>query len=298
MAGRMEGKVSFITGAGRGQGRAHAVRQASEGADVIAIDICEDIESNPYPMATWDDLTQTKSLVEAEGRKCIARKADVRNREELRAALDQGLAELGQLTTVCANAGILPMAMGDPQPMDFQDAVDVDLIGVMNTLAVSVPRLVAAGTGASIIITGSTAALIPNTISPSVDPRAIMGPGGAGYSYAKQALVGYTEQMALHLAPTGVRVNVVHPTNCNTHLMNSEGIYKIFRPDLEGEVTKEDFTPASEFYHALPTPWIEPEEVAELVLFLASDASKNITGASIPIDAGCMVKWPNGPGQG
>jgi SDR family mycofactocin-dependent oxidoreductase len=297
MAGRMEGKVSFITGAGRGQGRAHAVLQAREGADIIAIDICENIESNPYPMASWDDLMETKSLVEEAGRRCVAVKADVRKREQLGDALGQGLAELGQLTTVMANAGILPMAMGDPKPMDFQDAVDVDLIGVMNTLAVSVPHLIPAGNGASIIITGSTAALI-NSISSGADPRTIMGPGGSGYSWSKQALVGYTQQMALHLAPTGVRVNVVHPTNCNTHLMNSEGIYQIFRPDIESQpVTKEDFTFASEFYHALPTPWLEPEDVAELVLFLASDASKYMTGASIPIDAGCMVKWPNGPGQ-
>jgi SDR family mycofactocin-dependent oxidoreductase len=297
MAGRMAGKVSFITGAGRGQGRAHAVLQAREGADIIAVDICEDIESNPYPMASWDDLMETKLLVEKEGRSCVAVKADVRKREQLSEALGEGLAELGQLTTVMANAGILPMAMGDPQPLDFQDAVDVDLIGVMNTLAVSVPHLIPAGNGASIVITGSTAALIPNTMSATADPRTIMGPGGAGYSWSKQALVGYTHQMALHLAPTGIRVNVVHPTNCNTHLMNSEGIYQIFRPDLQGSVSKEDFQPASEFYHALPTPWIEPGDVAELVLFLASDASKYMTGASIPIDAGCMVKWPNGPGQ-
>jgi SDR family mycofactocin-dependent oxidoreductase len=293
----MAGKVSFITGAGRGQGRAHAVLQAREGADIIAVDICEDIESNPYPMARWDDLMETKRLVEKEGRGCVAVKADVRNREQLAEGLDEGLAELGQLTTVMANAGIMPLAMGDPQPMDFQDAVDVDLIGVMNTVAVAVPHLIPAGIGASIIITGSTAALIPNTMSATVDPRTIMGPGGAGYSWSKQALVGYTQQMALHLAPSGIRVNVVHPTNCNTHLMHCAGIYQVFRPDLEGQVTKEDFQPASEFYHALPTPWLEPEDVAELVLFLASDASKYMTGASIPIDAGCMVKWPNGPGQ-
>lgn len=297
MPGRMTGKVSFITGAGRGQGRAHAVLQAREGADVIAVDICEDIDSNPYPLASWDDLEETRLLVEKEGRRCVTAKADVRKREELATALALGVAELGALTTVMANAGILPMAMGDPQPLDFQDAVDVDLIGVMNTVAVSVPYLIPAGTGASIVITGSTAALI-NSISSGADPRTIMGPGGAGYSWSKQTLVGYTQQMAMHLAATGVRVNVVHPTNCNTHLMNSEGIYQIFRPDLENQsVTKEDFLPASEHYHALPTPWLEPEDVAELVLFLASDASRHMTGTSIPIDAGCMIKWPNGPGQ-
>jgi SDR family mycofactocin-dependent oxidoreductase len=294
----MQGKVSFVTGAGRGQGRAHAALQAREGADIIAVDICEDIASNPYPMASWDDLMETKRIVEEAGRRCVAVKADVRNREQLDKALGQGIAELGHLTTVMANAGILPLAMGDPQPMDFQDAVDVDLIGVMNTVAVSVPLLMPAGNGASIIITGSTAALIPNTISATADPRTIMGPGGAGYSWSKQTLVGYAQQMALHLAPTGIRVNVVHPTNCNTHLMNSEGIYQVFRPDLQDQpVTKEDFRLASVFYHALPTPWLEPEDVAELVLFLASDASKYMTGASIPIDAGCMIKWPNGPGQ-
>jgi SDR family mycofactocin-dependent oxidoreductase len=295
MSGALEGKVSFITGAGRGQGRAHAVMQGGEGAKVIAIDICEDIESNPYPMSSREDLTETQRLVEKAGSQCLAIKADVRKREQLADAVAEGVSEFGRLTTVCANAGILPMAMGDPQPLDFQDALDVDLIGVMNTLAVSIPHLLAAGREGSIIITGSIAALIPNTISPSVDPRVIMGPGGAGYTWSKQALVSYTRQMALHLAPSGVRVNVIHPTNCNTHLMNSEGVYKSFRPDLD-TVTKEDFTPASEHFHALPTAWIEPEDVADLVLFLASDASKNITGASIPIDAGSMIKWPNGPG--
>jgi SDR family mycofactocin-dependent oxidoreductase len=297
MAGLLEGKVTFITGAGRGQGRAHAVRQASEGAKVIAVDICEDIKSNPYPMSSFDDLLETKRLVEKAGSRCVALQADVRKREQLADALAQGVAEFGRLTTVCANAGILPMAMGDPDPLDFQDAIDVDLIGVMNTVAVAIPHLVPAGREGSIIITGSTAALIPNTLSPGNDPRSIMGPGGGGYSYSKQALVPYTQQMALHLAPSGVRVNVIHPTNCNTHLMNNDGIYSIFRPDLEGPVSKEDFRPASEFYHALPIPWIEPEDVAELVLFLASDASKNMTGTSIPIDGGTLAKWPNGPAQ-
>lgn len=296
MAGRMAGKVSFITGAGRGQGRAHAVLQAREGADIIAVDICEDIASNPYPMAGWDDLVTTKTLVEQTGRRCVAIKADVRDRDALRQALDEGIDEFGRLTTVMANAGILPLAMGDPEPMDFQDAVDVDLIGVMNTVAVTVPHLIPSGTGASIVITGSTAALIPNTTS-SADPRMIMGPGGAGYSFSKQTLVAYTQEMALHLAPTGVRVNIVHPTNCNTHLMNAPGIYQVFRPDLDGEVGKDDFRVASAAYHALPAPWLEPEDVAELVLFLASDAAKHMTGTSIPIDLGCMAKWPKGPGQ-
>jgi len=294
MAGRMEGKVSFITGAGRGQGRAHAVKQASEGADIIAIDICENIESNPYPMASWDDLMETKALVEGHGRKCVAIKADVRDRSQLREALAEGVSQLGQLTTVCANAGILPMAMGDPNPLDFQDAIDVDLIGVMNAVTVAIPHILPAGTGGSIIITGSTAGMMPNTMSPSADPNVIMGPGSAGYGWAKRILISYTEEMALHLSSYGVRVNAIHPTNVNTHLLHNEGIYKMFRPDLE-TVTREDFTPSSEYFQALPIPWLEPEDVADLVLFLASNDSKNITGDNIRIDAGSFIKWPNGP---
>jgi len=294
MPGRLEGKVTFITGAGRGQGRAHAVKQASEGAKVIAVDICEDIESNPYPMSSWDDLMETKRLVEKQGSQCIAVKADVRRREQLGEALAQGLAEFGHLTTVCANAGILPAAMGDPNPLDFQDAIDVDLIGVMNTLAVAIPHILSAGREGSIIITGSTAAMMPNTLAASADPNQILGPGGVGYAWAKNALLTYTEQMALHLAAHGVRVNCIHPTNVNTHLIHNEAMYKLFRPDLE-VVTKEDFEPASAYFQALPISWLEPEDVADLVCFLASDESKNMTGGNIRIDAGSFIKFPNGP---
>jgi NAD(P)-dependent dehydrogenase (short-subunit alcohol dehydrogenase family) len=122
-----------------------------------------------------------------------------------------------------------------------------------------------------------------------------MGPGGAGYGWSKRTLIGYAEQMALHLAPRGIRVNCIHPTNVNTHLLHNEGLYKMFRPDLE-HVTIEDFTPASQYFQALPISWLEPEDVADLVLFLASDESKNITGDNIRIDAGSLLKFPNGPG--
>ena len=292
MAGRLDGKVTFITGAGRGQGRAHAVKQASEGAKIIAIDICEDIESNLYPMSSWDDLMETKSLVEKQGSQCVAVKADVRKREQVADALAQGVAEFGRLTTVCANAGILPMAMGDPNPLDFQDAVDVDLIGVMNTVAVAIPHILPAGREGSIVITGSTAAMLPNTVS--ADLTGTLGPGGAGYGWAKMCLMTYTEQMALHLAPRSVRVNCIHPTNVNTHLLQNKEMHSLFRPDLE-VVTMEDFEPASRYWQALPISWLEPEDVADLVCFLASDDSKNITGDNIRIDAGSFLKWPNGP---
>jgi SDR family mycofactocin-dependent oxidoreductase len=292
MAGRLEGKVTAITGAGRGQGRGHAIKHASEGAKIIAIDICEDIESNPYPMSSWEDLQETKRLVEEAGSECLTFKADVRIRAELKEAIDAGAAHFGRLTTLCANAGILPMAMGDPNPLDFQDAVDVDLVGVMNAVAVSIPHIVQAGREGSIIITGSTAGLMEGTVSGAGND--VMGPGGAGYGWAKRAIVSYTEQIALAIAPYGARCNAFHPTNVNTHLLQNEPMYKLFRPDLENP-TMEDFVPASTYFQALPIPWLEPADVADLSCFLASDESKNITGINIRIDAGSMIKFPNGP---
>jgi SDR family mycofactocin-dependent oxidoreductase len=287
MTGRLEGKVAFITGAARGQGRSHAVRLAEEGADIIAVDICRQIESNPYPLSTPEDLEETKNLVEKTGRRIVARRADVRFRDQLKSALDEGLAELGHLDIVAANAGILPMAMGDPDPMDFVDASDVDLLGVMNAVAVSVPHLRQFG---SIIVTGSTAAMLPNTTD-----NPAMGPGSAGYGWSKKTLMGYVEQMALHLAPRFVRVNAVHPTNVNTHLLHNDGLYSMFRPDLEGP-TREDVEPAFAMFQAMPIPYVEPVDISNLVLFLASDEARYITGQQIRVDAGSLLKFPNGPG--
>lgn len=286
MPGRIEGKVAFITGAARGQGRSHAVRLAQEGADIIAVDICRQIESNPYPLATVEDLAETKRLVEGLGRRIVTRQADVRQRAELQEALEVGLATLGRLDIVAANAGILPMAMGDPDPMDFVDATDVDLTGVMNAVAVAVPHL---GEFASIIVTGSTAAMLPDaTANPS------MGPGGAGYGWAKKTLIGYVEQMAIHLAPRMIRVNAVHPTNVNTHLLHNEGLYSVFRPDLENP-TREDVEPAFTTFQAMPIPYVEPVDISNLVLFLASDEARYITGQQIRVDAGSLLKFPGGP---
>src|ERR1700728_2875299 len=180
MPGRLEGKVAFITGAARGQGRSHAIRLAEEGADIIAVDICHQIDSNPYPLSTPEDLDETVRNVEKLDRRIVARQADVRRRDELEGALRDGLAELGRLDIVVANAGILPMAMGDPDPMDFVDAVDVDLIGVMNAVASALPHLADA---ASIVVTGSTAGMMPGRAD-----NPTMGPGGAGYSWSKRTL--------------------------------------------------------------------------------------------------------------
>ncbi|MDQ2651162.1 MAG: mycofactocin-coupled SDR family oxidoreductase [Actinomycetota bacterium] len=287
MAGRLEGKVAFITGAARGQGRAHAVRMAQEGADIIAVDICAQIESNNYPLATPEDLAETERLVKEAGQRIVARVADVRERSELREAVDAGVTDLGKIDIVVANAGIMPFAEGDPQPQDFVDATDVDLIGVMNSVAVALPHI---PDGASIIITGSTAGMTPGSLD-----NPVLGPGGAGYGWSKKVLIQYVEQMALHLSKRFIRVNAMHPTNTNTHLIHNQGLYSVFRPDLaaSGEpIKREDAEMAFTFFQAMPIPYIEPEDVANLALFLASDESRYITGQQIRIDAGSLLQIP------
>jgi SDR family mycofactocin-dependent oxidoreductase len=286
MTGRVAGKVALVTGAARGQGRSHALRLAEEGADIIAVDICEQIESNPYPLATEADLAETAGQVEKLDRRIVTVKADVRERSQLRDAVSAGIAQLGHLDVVVANAGILPMAMGDPDPMDFVDATDVDLIGVMNTVAAALPHL---PDGASIVITGSTAAMMPNTTD-----NPMMGPGSAGYGWAKRILIEYTEQIALQLAPRFIRANAIHPTNCNTHLLHNDGLYAMFRPDLE-HPTRADVEPAFTMFQAMPIPYVEPVDISNVVLFLASDESRYVTGQQIRVDAGSLLKFPQGP---
>jgi SDR family mycofactocin-dependent oxidoreductase len=286
MGTRVQGKVAVVTGAGRGQGRSHAVRLAEDGANIIAVDICAPIDSNPYPLATSEDLAETVELIEKTGRRVIAVEADVRSRDQLLAAVDAGAEEFGGLDIVVANAGILPMALGDPQGMDFVDAVDVDFVGVVNTVAAAFGHLTAY---ASIIITGSTAGLMP-----AANTTGTMGPGGAGYSWSKRTLVSYTEALALQLAPELIRVNCVHPTNCNTGLLHNDGMYQTFRPDLK-DPTRADVEPAFSQFQAMPIPYVEPIDISNLVLFLASDEARYITGQQIRVDAGSLLKWPSGP---
>jgi SDR family mycofactocin-dependent oxidoreductase len=292
MAGRLDGRVAFITGAARGQGRAHAIAMAKEGADIIAVDICRDIPSNPYPLATPDDLSETERSVKGIGRRIVAKIADVRERHELRDAAEAGLADLGKIDIVVANAGILPMAMGRPHDaMSFVDASDVDLLGVMNTVAVTIPHL---PNGSSVIITGSTAGMIRGTTD---NPN--MGPGGRGYGWSKRVLIEYVEEMSMALAERMIRVNAIHPTNCNTHLLQNDGMYSMFRPDLTAEgkqATRADAEPLFTIFQAMPIPYIEPEDMANLAVFLASEESRYITGQQIRVDGGSLLKWPNGPG--
>lgn len=278
----LDGKVAFITGAARGQGRAHAVRLASEGADIVAIDICETFDSMNYALATEEDLAITVKEVEALGRKVISVKGDVRVRSELAAAVERTIAELGRIDVVVANAGVTTN-LSPTTAQAFIDGIDVDLVGVLNTVGVCLPHLPVGG-GGSIIITGSTAGLMKGLIdNPST------GPGGAGYAFAKRTLAAYVEALALQLAPHMIRVNAVHPTNVDTALLHNQDIYNAFRPDLQNP-TREDAMLAFPALQAMPIPFVDPEDISSIVAFLASDESRYITGLNIRVDGGAMLK--------
>ena len=280
---RVAGKVVLITGAARGQGRSHAVHLADEGADIIAFDLCEDIASNEYPLATEADLAETGRLVEKAGRRVVTAKVDVRDRAALRRELDAAVATLGRLDVVVANAGIAPL--GNDVPVEgFVDAFDVDFVGVINTIHSALPHLDA---GASIIATGSVAGLVPQTGLNG--QQALQGPGGDGYGLAKRMLWTYTNSLALTLGPKSIRVNAIHPTNCNTDMLQSPPMFRTFRPDLENP-TAEDAKVTFPFMQAMPTPWVEPEDISHAVVFLSSDESRFVTGQQLRVDAGAGLK--------
>jgi SDR family mycofactocin-dependent oxidoreductase len=284
VGGRLEGKVALVTGAARGQGKAHCIRLAEEGASIIAVDLLEQIDTVKYPLGSEEDMADTVAQVEATGQKILAKKADVRERDQLRAAVDEGVGAFGRLDIVCANAGILPVKEHAAQ--SFVDAMDVDFGGVMNAVAVTLPHL---KEGASIILTGSTAGMMPKTLS-----NPALGPGAVGYGLAKTFIVQYTETLALQLAPQSIRVNAVHPTNCNTNLLHNDELYKVFRPDLENP-TRDDVMPAFMMFQAMPIPYVEPRDISNAVLFFASDEARYVTGINLRIDAGSLLRWPDGP---
>lgn len=282
--GRVSDKVALISGAARGQGRSHAQMLAAEGADIIAVDLCADIETNEYPLARVEDLEETARLVEKEGRTAFTEVADVRDRAALSDLIDRAVEQFGRLDVVVANAGIAPLTAGLPI-QGFVDAVDVDLIGVMNLVHASIKHLTA---GASVILTGSLAASVASAMS-SMGAGMGSAPGGAGYVFAKQVIGHYANDLALQLAPQSIRVNAIHPTNCNTEMLHSPPMYRAFRPDLASP-TREDAELSFPVLQAMPIPYIEPEDVSEVVVFLASDASRYVTGQQIRIDAGAYLK--------
>ena len=279
---RVQGKVAFITGAARGQGRSHALRLAEEGADIIAVDLCRDIASAKYPMARPDDLKETARLVEEQDRRIVAVEADVREPAQLRAALETGIGELGHLDVVVAQAGIAPLA-GEPPMQAWADVIDINLTGALNAVHAALPHL---AEGASIVVTGSVAAFMPNAIveRPGADP------GGAGYGFAKRALAEYVHELARALAPRMIRANAVHPTNVNTDMLHNEPMYRVFRPDLENP-TRADAEAAFPVQQAMPLPYIEAVDMSNAILYLASDESRYVTGMQLRVDAGSYLKF-------
>ncbi len=278
MAGRVAGKVAFITGAARGQGRSHAIRLAQEGADIIAVDLCGQVTTVPYPMSTPEDLAETVKEVEALDRRIVATQADVRDYGTLKAALDDGVAQLGRLDIVSANAGIFSFgALEELDDTTWQDMIDVNLTGVWHTAKAAIPHLRAAG-GGSIILTSSTAGL-----------QAIENTGH--YTSAKHGVVGLMRTLARELAPDMIRVNSVHPTTVNTGMIQNSATYELFASDLpEAERTQDALAPRFQGLNVLPIPWVEPLDISNAVLWLASDEARYVTGVTLPIDAGLLTK--------
>jgi SDR family mycofactocin-dependent oxidoreductase len=274
--GRLEQKVAFITGAARGQGRAHAVKMAQEGADIIAVDLCAQIDTVEYPMATAQDLDETVKLVEDHDRRIVAQRADVRDHDALRNVLDAGLAELGHVDIVVANAGIAPMGdLGMGQDA-WRDAIDVLLTGVYHTIDVAVPSMVERDAGGSIVITSSTAGL--KGIGRGLDG---VGPGFLGYTAAKHGVVGLMRLYANALAPHRIRVNTLHPTGVNTPMIVNDAFARYMQehPDWSGDMQ-----------NALPVELVEPEDIANAAAWLCSDEARYITGVTLPVDAGFTVR--------
>jgi SDR family mycofactocin-dependent oxidoreductase len=280
MAGRVQGKVAFITGAARGQGRSHAVRLAEEGADIIAVDIAEDIDSvrRFYRGATEADLAETVKQVEALDRRIVATKADVRDFTALRRALDNGVAELGHVDIVSANAGIFVFGelAQDVSEQDWKDVIDINLTGVWHTAKAAIPHLIEQGTGGSIVLTSSTAGLKGF-------------PGVSQYTASKHGVVGLMKTLALELAPHNIRVNSVHPTGVATDMILNDATYRLFLPDVQNP-TREQAAEVFQATNAMPVPWVEPRDISNAVLFLASDEARYITGVQLPVDAGFTVK--------
>lgn len=279
MAGRVAGKVAFITGAARGQGRSHALRLAEEGADIIAIDICGPVSSNPQiAPATRDDLAETADLVKQLNRRIVTAEVDVRDYTAVKAAVDSGVEQLGRLDIICANAGIGNggQTLDHTSEEDWNDMIDVNLSGVWKSVKAAVPHLISQGDGGSIILTSSVGGLkaYPHT---------------GHYIAAKHGVVGLMRTFAVELGHHSIRVNSVHPTNVNTPLFMNEGTMKLFRPDLENP-GPDDMKVVAQMMHVLPVGWVEPVDISNAVLFLASDESRYVTGLPMTVDAGSMLK--------
>jgi SDR family mycofactocin-dependent oxidoreductase len=270
--GKLDGKVAYITGAARGQGRSHAVLLAEEGADIIGVDICADIDTCNYPLGTEEDLAETVLLVEKTGRRMVGVKADVRSQPELQAALDEGLAAFGRLDIVLANAGIsnYQRAPYERSIESWNDTLDVCLTGVWNTLQVTVPPMIDADRGGAIVITASTAGTRVSTTN--------FDGGYDSYTAAKHGLVGLMRSYAGRLSRHNIRVNTIHPTTTETQLGRDDRYIAWAMEEQE--------LIASEFNHALPIMSVDPIDISNGVLYLVSDAGRYVTGQTLHVDGG------------
>src|SRR4051812_9752309 len=279
--GRLEGKVAFITGVARGQGRSHAVRLAQEGAHIVGIDSCGGADAYPwmtYEMASEADLAETARLVEATGAGIVARRGDVRQIDTVEAAVQEGLDKFGHIDIVSANAGISPFGpetwLNDDR--QWNDVYEVNLLGVRNTCKAVLPAMIDAETGGAITITSSGAGL--------------KGAYGlSDYCSTKWGVIGFARSLANEVAPYDIRVNVIAPGTVNTDMVQNDGLRKLFRPDLEAP-TREDVAPVFEQMSMLRIPWVEPVDISNALLFLSSDEARYITGVVLPVDAGISAK--------
>jgi SDR family mycofactocin-dependent oxidoreductase len=267
--GMLDGKVAFVTGAARGQGRAHAVRMAAEGAAIIAVDLCDQIASVPYPLATPDDLAATVKLVEDTGARIVARTADVRDRTGLKTALNDGITELGRLDIVVANAGIAPAASENA----WRDVIDVNLTGVFHTVDIVMKPMIEQNAGGAIVLISSAMGLVGGFSSEA---------GAVGYSAAKHGVVGLMRTYANVLAPHCIRVNSIHPTGVRTPMIDND-----FTRTMLAEMGQQD---GPDMSNAMPVEILEADDVTDALLWLVSDAARYVTGVTLPVDAGFVNK--------
>ncbi|HEY1968062.1 MAG TPA: mycofactocin-coupled SDR family oxidoreductase [Pseudonocardia sp.] len=275
--GRVAGKVAFITGAARGQGRSHAVRLAQEGADIIAVDICDQIDTALYDLATPHDLDETVKQVESLDRRIVSRRADVRDLAALESVVAEGIAELGRLDIVCANAGI-GAGLGPCWEFDEQqwrDVLDVNLTGVWKTVKAAIPAMIDQGSGGSIILTSSM--------------FGVTGIAGLGnYVASKHGVTGLMRTLAVELAPHSIRCNSLHPAVVNTDLVHNPVFYEF--AGVPG-ATRAEAELAFSSLNALPIAQLEPIDISNAVLWLASDEARYVTGTTQVLDAGATAPF-------
>lgn len=280
---RLDGKVALVTGAARGQGRAHAVRLAREGATIVAVDRCADVDTVPYGLAGAGDLGTTAELVEEHDRQILTAEVDVRDLDGLRSVVAEATDRFGGIDIVVANAGIMSFgASWELTETQWRDVVDTNLTGVWKTTTAVIPGMIERGRGGSIIITSSVAGLVAYA-------------NLSHYTAAKHGVTGLMRALAVELARFDIRVNSVHPTVVNTDMVHNRATYGMFLPGVD-DPTDDDVRRAFAALNGLGVPWVEPEDVSEAVLYLASESGRRVTGSTMSVDAGAVApyKIPHG----